>query len=88
MGECSLTVATRGPDSWAAHAHVSISVHTCSVRGAALRCVLLVRSSKQASGPHLRRSGVGVKWGEGGGAKGVKAVGYRPALKYRKVLIL
>lgn len=35
-GECSLTVATLGRDSWAAHAHVSISVHTCSVRGGAL----------------------------------------------------
>lgn len=80
-GECSLTVATLDRDSWAVHAHVSISVHACSLRGCALCSPGAQRQGGHRAAPQEIRCRVE-------GSEGVKAVGFDPTLKSRKVLVL
>lgn len=67
-GECSLTVATLGRDSWAVRAHVSIFVHVCSLRGCALCRGAQRQGGCRAAPQEIRCRDEG--WGGRGGAKG------------------
>lgn len=77
-GECSLTVASLDRDSWAVHAHVSISVHACSLRGDVLCSPGAQRQGRCRAAPQeISCRGEGERRG---------AVECHPTLKSRKVL--